>query len=85
MSARPKRNGEAQAALGRRAPKMKHRNEPRGGQRNEQSDLLEEIEAEYGPDELDIFIAGWLAALRFIETSGDIADVEKAYREWKKL
>jgi hypothetical protein len=35
-----RRSGEAQAALGRRAPKMDHRLEPRGGTTNECRDLL---------------------------------------------
>lgn len=44
-----KRSGVAMAALGRRAPTMKHRNQPRGGARNLQADLLDEqeIEQEY--------------------------------------
>ena len=38
----PKRSGTAQAALGRRAPTMAHRNEPRGGDRNTLAELAEE-------------------------------------------
>jgi len=43
-----RRSGEAQAALGRRAPVMRHRLSPRGGQRNEQADLMEEALQEHG-------------------------------------
>jgi len=46
-----KRSGVAMAALGRRAPTMKHRNQPRGGARNEQADLLEEYEEDYAEGE----------------------------------
>lgn len=43
-----RRSGEAQAALGRRAPVMKHRLAGRGGSRNEQMDLMEEALQEHG-------------------------------------
>ena len=39
-----KRSGVAMAALGRRAPTMKHRNQPRGGARNLQAEMLDEHE-----------------------------------------
>ena len=39
-----KRSGEAQAALGRRAPTMDHRLEPRGGTVNTRRDLLSEAD-----------------------------------------
>lgn len=41
------RNGTAVAAQHRNAGFMKHRNQPRGGARNEQADLLEEYEEDY--------------------------------------
>ncbi len=39
-----KRSGEAMAALGRRAPVMRHRLAGRGGSRNDQADLYAELQ-----------------------------------------
>lgn len=46
-----RRSGEAQAALGRRAPVMRHRLAGRGGTRNRQLDLLTEALDEHGLDQ----------------------------------
>lgn len=44
MSKSIRRSGEAVAAMHRRSAKMKHRNQPRGGARNEFLDFLDEAE-----------------------------------------
>lgn len=44
MSRSNRRSGEAVAALHRKAGTMKHRNQPRGGARNEFLDFLDEAE-----------------------------------------
>ena len=44
MSRTNKRSGEAVAAMHRKAGAMKHRNQPRGGARNEFLDLMNEVE-----------------------------------------
>jgi hypothetical protein len=45
MSKTPKRrSGVAVAAMMRKSAKFKHRTQPRGGQTNEQRDLLDEYE-----------------------------------------
>lgn len=49
-----KRSGEAQAALGRKAPTMAHRLTPRGGARNSQSDAEDLLASEYGSDLVDV-------------------------------
>lgn len=49
----PRRSGEAQAALGRRAPVMAHRNTPRGGQRNIQAELMSDNDDLTGSYEMD--------------------------------
>lgn len=46
-----RRSGEAMAALGRRAPVMRHRLAGRGGARNEQADLMEQALDEHGLDQ----------------------------------
>lgn len=50
-----RRSGEAIAAMARRAGPMKDRRAPRGGQRNEQADLLDEHAEEIADvfDDLD--------------------------------
>lgn len=48
----PRRNGVAQAALGRKPTAMAHRLEPRGGARNDQADILNEeddVQCDYQP------------------------------------
>lgn len=50
MSRTNKRSGEAVAAQHRKAGTMKHRNQPRGGARNEFLDLLDEAEHDYEID-----------------------------------
>jgi hypothetical protein len=51
MSKNKRRSGEAVAAMGRKAGPMKHRLEPRGGARDDQSDYLDEYNPyiEYRP------------------------------------
>lgn len=49
-----RRSGEAQAAMGRRAGPMKHRNTPRGGARNEQEELLHEYDCESCSEEISL-------------------------------
>lgn len=41
------RSGEAQAAQHRKAGPMRHRLQPRGGARNDQPELLDEVEEFY--------------------------------------
>jgi hypothetical protein len=50
-----RRSGEAQAALGRRAPVMKHRLTPRGGSKNNVADVLAEHGLEQPYDDSDTF------------------------------
>lgn len=44
MARTNRRSGEAVAAMHRRSAKMKHRNQPRGGARNEMQEFLDEVE-----------------------------------------
>lgn len=48
LPASTRRSGTALAAMMRKAGKMKHRNDQRGGQTNSQADLMEDLEDEYG-------------------------------------
>lgn len=49
MSRTSRRSGEAVAAQMRRAGTMKHRNQPRGGARNEMAELLQELDEDEDP------------------------------------
>lgn len=82
-----KRNGTAQAARQRPAPKMKHRNTPRGGQRNEQADLAEEAFDDAADPDIDpsreAFFAGWDKALEALAYPEPLTN-EQGYQLWLK-
>lgn len=54
-----RRSGHAQAAIHRRAPTFKHRNEPRGGASNASFNLLKEAEEEALLDRASHYGEGW--------------------------